>query len=81
MFRSPERPILKISVEFIIPPTSVDQSLKALQLKLIPTHIVQVLRDDDFHQKVEFAYWFSMCYAEPSFPPRILWTGGGFFKT
>jgi hypothetical protein len=81
LVQSPKKSIRKTSVEFIIPPTSVCRIVKALKLKAYRPHLLQMLTEDDFDQRVEFSEWFLIrCEAEPDFPQHILWTDEASFR-
>jgi hypothetical protein len=55
--------------------------VKALKLRAYCHHLLQMLTDDDFDQRVEFSEWLLIrCESEPDFPRRILWTDKASFK-
>jgi hypothetical protein len=63
LVQSPKKSIRKTSAEFIIPPTSVYQIVKAYR-----PHFVQMLTEDDLDWRVESSEWFlTSCDAEPDF--------------
>jgi hypothetical protein len=75
LVQSPKKFIRKTYAEFIIPPTSVYRIVKALKFKAYRPHLLQMLTEDDFDQRVEFSEWFLICCEdEPDFPQCVLWT-------
>jgi hypothetical protein len=55
LVQSPKKSVRKTPAEFIIPPTSVYRTVKALKLKTYRPHLLQMVKEDDFDRRVEFS--------------------------